>query len=327
MAAFVCDMPCYRPLNGWKSINGGITFQKKDAYVDQLMSVSCGQCIGCKLERSRQWAIRCVHESQMHTDNCFITLTYDDDNIPFGGTLVLSDWQKFMKRLVKKNGPIRFYHCGEYGETTVRPHYHAILFGYRPNDAELFSTSGETKLYESPSLRKIWGLGHVTFGEATFDTAAYVARYVTKKVTGDAAKDHYEYFDTETGEIFTRKPEYSTMSRRPGIGLPWLDKFGNDAYSKDEVILRNTAMKPPRAYDVRYEQINPQHWKTIESIRKKTNSNYLQIKRDQSGNPITNNTNFSDTPSYSLKKPLPSQRLLKNGETIQLSKLQQRNLS
>lgn len=145
------------------------------------MTVSCGQCIGCRLERSRQWAVRCMHEKQMHDDACFITLTYDDDNLPFGETLVLSDWQKFMKRLVKKNGPIRFYHCGEYGDDTNRPHYHAILFGYRPDDPELFSTSGETKLYASPSLRNTWGMGHCTFGDATFETAAYVARYITKK--------------------------------------------------------------------------------------------------------------------------------------------------
>jgi hypothetical protein len=247
-----------------------------------------------------------MHEKQMHDDACFITLTYDDDHLPYGETLVLPDWQKFMKRLVKKRGPIRYYHCGEYGETTLRPHYHAILFGYRPDDPELFSASGENKLYTSPSLRSSWGMGHCTFGDATFESAAYVARYITKKMTGTAAKEHYETIDPETGEITTRKPEYSTMSRRPGIGLPWLKKYGHDTYQKDEVILNGKAMKPPRAYDNRYEVTDPQTWKTIKSVRQKTN----YLKHHPSN--LDPNINYS--------------RILKNGETIQTQKLQQRTL-
>lgn len=237
------------------------------------MRVPCGQCMGCRLERSRQWAIRCVHEAQMHDENCFITLTYDDENLPPFGDLVKSDYQKFMKRLRKRlegrQARVRFFHCGEYGETTARPHYHAILFGYRPPDPELFSYGEEFPLYTSKELSSVWGMGHATFGEATFDTAAYVARYCTKKVTGDAAQAHYEVIDEETGEVYDRQPEYSTQSRRPGIGHGWMERFGRDAYAKDEVILNGRAMRPPRAYDKLFEHSDPKTWESVRGARQR----------------------------------------------------------
>lgn len=203
----------------------------------------------------------------MHDDNCFVTLTYDDENLPPGGTLVKADFQKFMKRLRKTEGPLRFFHCGEYGETTFRPHYHALLFGWRPRDPELFAREGEIRTYTSQSLSRIWGLGHATFGELTFESAAYVARYVTKKVTGDMAQAHYQVIDEETGEVFDRLPEYSTQSRRPGIGKTWLEKFGQDALGKDEVIMRGRAMRPPRFYDNWFEHTDPQTFQTNQEIR------------------------------------------------------------
>lgn len=224
---------------------------------DQRMTVPCGQCVGCRLERSRQWAVRCVHEAQMHDDNCFVTLTYDDDYLPYGETLHRPDFQKFMKRLIKNSRrKIRLFYCGEYGDDTLRPHYHACLFGYRPDDPELFSTKGDYKLYTSKFLSKTWGLGHASFGELTFETAAYTARYCVKKITGKNAKVHYETMDPETGEITERVPEFSGSSRRPGIGATWLKKYGADTYLKNEVILRGMAMKPPRFYDDSFAKID-----------------------------------------------------------------------
>jgi hypothetical protein len=205
----------------------------------------------------------------MHDESCFITLTYDDDCLPFGETLVKKDFQDFMKRARKKFGKMRYYHCGEYGETTHRPHYHALLFGFRPPDPILFSTSGEFPLYESPTLTETWGLGFATFGDVTFDTAAYCSRYTTKKITGDPAKTHYEWIDPETGEIVDRLPEYSTMSRRPGIGMPWLERYGRDAYEKDQVILNGRPMPPPRAYDKVFEHTNPEMFLTLKRHRKR----------------------------------------------------------
>lgn len=200
----------------------------------------------------------------MHDDNCFITLTYDDEYLPYGGTLDRSDFQKFMKRLRKSVGKCRVFYCGEYGETTFRPHYHACIFGYRPDDPSLFSQQGEFPLYESPTLTNIWGRGHASFGELTFDTAAYTARYVTKKITGAAAADHYTRMDPETGEVHFLEPEFSGQSRRPGIGLPWLAKYGRDTYDKDEVILQGRSMRPPRAYDRAFEAT---HYEKMEEIK------------------------------------------------------------
>lgn len=209
----------------------------------------------------------------MHTENCFITLTYDDDNLPYPGTLLRKDFTNFVKRLRKKLSPEKFrlFYCGEYGEETARPHYHALMFGYRPPDPELFSQQNEIRLYGSKSLRETWGMGHATFGDLTFESAAYVARYCTKKITGPQAEDHYTMIDPDTGEVWQKLPEFSGMSLKPGIGLPWLKRYGTDSYEKDEIILRDKAMKPPRAYDNAFEVINPQLWATVKSKRSKLN--------------------------------------------------------
>ena len=128
-------MPCFCPLEGWRSKDRSstgkrkIVFNPRDALRDMPVTVPCGQCIGCRLERSRQWAVRCIHEASLHEDNCFITLTYDDAHLPTDLSLNVSHFQKFMKRLRKRFGEgIRFFHCGEYGENFGRPHYHACLF-------------------------------------------------------------------------------------------------------------------------------------------------------------------------------------------------------
>ena len=129
-------MPCYRPIKGYRSrrLNAEtgkrpVVFNPRDGFYDQPVDLPCGQCIGCRLERSRQWAIRCVHEASLHERNCFITLTYRDECLPTNGSLDLDAFQKFMKRLRRRFGEgVRFFHCGEYGENFGRPHYHAILF-------------------------------------------------------------------------------------------------------------------------------------------------------------------------------------------------------
>lgn len=215
------------------------------------MSVACGQCIGCRLERSRQWAIRCYHEAQMWEENCFVTLTYAPEHLPPDRSLHLDHFQKFMKRLRKKTGGgVRFFHCGEYGEQFGRPHYHAILFNVAFGDQKLWKVQNEFPLYTSEALSRLWPLGFSSVGAATFQSAAYVARYILKKVTGAQSASHYEWTDPETGEVHQRKPEYVTMSRRPGIGRTWLDKYGgSDCWRHDEVVIDGRAMRPPRYYD------------------------------------------------------------------------------
>lgn len=214
----------------------------------------------CRLERSRQWAVRCIHESKLYDHNHFVTLTYDDCSLPASQSLQYSDYAAFMKRLrkywssrrpggVSTSNPIRFYMCGEYGGATSRPHYHALLFNVEFPDKLYFKRVGSAKLYTSALLSKLWPLGNHLIGALTFESAAYVARYCMDKITGDAAEAHYRFVDQETGEIFQRVPEFNQASRRPGIGAPFLAKFRSDVYPRGKVVINAREAKAPRYYD------------------------------------------------------------------------------
>jgi len=240
-------MPCYHPMLAYRSrevnANGKrpIVFNPREAYSDLIVTLPCGQCVGCRLERSRQWAIRCVHEAQMHKENSFITLTFDDEHLDPNGSLVKADFQKFMKRLRKRTGlKIRYFHCGEYGEKFGRPHHHACLFGIDFPDKKLWKVQNGVNLYNSAELSSIWKFGFSSIGDVTFESAAYVARYIMKKITGDMAPEIYK----------NRVPPYTTMSRRPGVGKEWYDKFSSDVFPDDHVVIRNGVIcKPPKFYD------------------------------------------------------------------------------
>lgn len=174
-----------------------------------------------------------------------------------------------MKRLRKKHGAgIRFFHCGEYGENFGRPHYHAILFNFDFADKVLWKQTGRgDRLYISDDLSSLWPFGYSTIGDVTFESAAYVARYVLKKVTGDAASSHYTWIDPETGEVFERKPEYCTMSRRPGIGKNWYEKFKDDVYPSDFMVSRGVKMRPPKYFDSLYEAEFPDDFEKLKRKR------------------------------------------------------------
>lgn len=280
-------MVCFHPIDAWRvgSSSDGYTMHFHEPrhapfrHSIERMKVPCGQCVGCRLERSRQWAIRCMHEAQMHTDNCFITLTFSPEALAARGnqwSLDVRDFQLFMKRLRKRFGSgIRFYHCGEYGSKNKRPHYHACIFGFDFPDKRLWKiTPTGHRLYVSDILNSLWSdpdtgisYGFSTIGDVTFESAAYVARYIMKKINGDAAKDHYEWVDDVTGEVFPLKPEYTTMSRRPGIGKTWLDKFEDDVYPHDFVVVNGTKMRPPKYYDRQFEAARPFEFEEIKAIR------------------------------------------------------------
>lgn len=274
--ASASKMACYYPITGYKSklVNPsgkrGIVFNKRDGFEDLPVTINCGQCVGCRLEKSRQWAIRCIHESKLHEENSFLTLTYDNEHLPHDGSLNKHHHQKFMKRLRKKNSgkKIRFFHCGEYGDNTSRPHYHTLLFGHDFKDKIQISETQGTPLYVSEELNQLWGKGFCTIGAVTFESAAYVARYVLKKITGVNAEEHYQSLDPYTGEVHQIKPEYITMSRRPGIGHDWLKEFESDVYPLDEVIVRGKPMKPPRYYDTLMELKNPEGIEHIKRARR-----------------------------------------------------------
>jgi len=254
-------------------VDGSVKFVSRNkAGVDGTLELPCGQCIGCRLERSRQWAMRCLHESSLYDRNSFITLTYDDEHIPPGGSLWYPDFQRFMKRLRKHiKAPVRFYMGGEYGETTARPHYHACLFGYDFPDKVYFrkSPSGE-KLYTSAFLESIWPYGLSSIGNVTFESAAYIARYCVSKVTGDAAKSHYscsEYVDADGVIRDSVEPEFNHMSLKPGIGASWLAKYQTDVFPRDYVIVNGVKVKPPKYYDTLFERDNTLEFSEIVARR------------------------------------------------------------
>lgn len=200
--------------------------------------IPCNQCTGCRLERSRQWAVRMMHESKFHDLNAFITLTYDGAHCPV--SLDLRHFQLFMKRL-RKSLPqrVRFFACGEYGPQLLRPHYHAILFGHDFSDKKLFSKNQNNEpIYVSQQLTDLWGMGFTTTSDVTFKSAAYVARYTLKKINGDRAVNHYQ----------GRKPEFSVMSRRPGIGTSYVEKYKEDFYPSGFIVVNGVPQAPPRFY-------------------------------------------------------------------------------
>lgn len=203
----------------------------------------------------------------MHDFSSFVTLTYDDSNCPV--SLQYRDFQLFMKRLRKSFPKARFYMCGEYGETTFRPHFHACLFGVFFRDRVIHSTAGPIPLYRSALLERIWPFGFSTVGDVTFESAAYCARYVMKKVTGSRADEHYQRVSLSTGEIVSVTPEFCRMSLKPGIGATWLEKFSADVYGydRDSVIVNGVRCKPPRYYDVKIKEANPELAEYLEFAR------------------------------------------------------------
>lgn len=290
-------MPCNRPLIGYRSQflneNGKreICFKLKDGFIDLPIKVPCGECYGCREQQSRDWALRIMHESKMHKENCFITLTYDPKHLPKGGSLLKRHFQLFMKKLRRKYGKgIRYFHSGEYGENFGRPHYHAVLFGIDFYDREVFGISDSTgeALYTSETLSSLWKKGFVQIGEVNFKSSAYIARYVTKKMLNTIDED-YEYIDMETGEILERQKEYSTMSKGKsekgdkftGIGSSWIKKYWKDCYPKDFVTHDGFKFNIPRYYDKWMEENHPEIMKEV----KRKRSNYA-IEKDDSIDPM-----------------------------------------
>lgn len=294
-------MPCFHPLtayqshldrtaNGKKVIVFDITSADKGPGTFEKIKLPCGQCLGCRIDSSKSWAIRVVHEASLYENNAFITLTFSPSHLNKRGTLVRSDFQRFMKRLRKDQKgtqyvtpvspnanpyPIRYFHCGEYGSKLHRPHHHACLFNFAFADQELWSDKKGIKLYRSKTLEKLWPQGHSTIGDVTYESAAYVARYVTKKYNGMHAAEHYirgdpNLVDPETGEMdaYFLEPEYITMSSRPGIGSAWYDKHPNDVFPKDFVTHKGKRIKTPSYYDNKLDKVDPEQLLAVKAKRK-----------------------------------------------------------
>lgn len=311
-------MACPHPLKGWIGQTGGITFDKKKSPTRVAMQVNCGQCWSCRLQRSRHWAIRLVKEASYWPEEqrMFLTLTYNQQNLPDHGNLKVQDFQKFMKDLryhfstkkgneKRQHKKIKYFHCGEYGQACRtcgqslpyhqesksglkyndcnkfdkglgRPHYHAIIFGITFNDMEEFKkTSSGELIYKSKTLDKLWSKGFCSIGNVTFESCAYVARYIMKKVTGTNADQHYQRqtVDMETGEINLNpvNPEYITMSRNPAIAKEYFQDNMLDITKNDAVILSRQGKaylnQPPRYFMKLLEREKPEKYDDIKNKR------------------------------------------------------------
>lgn len=260
-------MPCFHPLDAWHKPGLQPSFSPQRGY--NKIQLNCSQCIGCRLERSRQWASRCLHEASLHNENSFLTLTYETE--PSGGSLVKPHLQKFLKRLRWHLGKkkIRYFACGEYGDELQRPHYHLLLFGHDFKDKQLWRTDDGVHTYTSDELESVWGKGFATTGDLTWQSAAYVARYCVKKRTGKQAAEHYERMNLETGEIYQLQPEFITMSLKPAIGREWFNSYKNDCFPKDFVTHMGKKYRVPKYYDQLLDKEDPDLLAEIKEKRKR----------------------------------------------------------
>lgn len=247
--------------------------------------IPCGSCIGCRLDYAREWANRITIESKCYPKekNWFITLTYNDENLPYkevmnqetgesikGTTLYKKHIQDFMKRLRKAypDDTIRFYCAGEYGDQTQRPHYHACIFNISLEQELLKKYKNNEQgdaIFTHEKLEKIWGKGFVTVAELSWETASYTARYVMKKQIGAEARTYY----IEKA----KEPEFVQMSLRPGIGYPYYKEHKNEIYKNDEITIPQKKgarkIKPPKYFDMLREKEEPEEMKKLKLKRRR----------------------------------------------------------
>lgn len=246
-----------------RSALGGIVIGKKDdLHFKPTMQLPCGKCMDCKVARAREWSFRLMHEASLHSrPSWFATFTYDQDH--YVPDLVYRHHQLFMKRLRHTYGATRHFTAGEYGEQLNRPHFHSCLFGLEITDL----VPWDQQLYTSKTIDKIWKQGAVKLAYLTRESAQYVAAYVTKKITGKKAEEHYARVNTETGELYNLTPEFSRMSLKPGIGSGWISKYTNDVYNYDHLVEGRFETRPPRYYDKYLERTDPTRYEALKKTR------------------------------------------------------------
>lgn len=264
--------------------------------VTAFTEIPCGKCVDCRLKYSRQWADRCMFELGYYkpSECWFLTITYDEEHIMdvgsnvFYGTLEKHELSNFLKRLRRHceyheiNNNIRFYACGEYGSKTHRPHYHMILYGLDllKNDSMKYWNKSKTGhvLYRSPLLEKIWKKGMVVVAPVSWDTCAYTARYVMKKIDG-LTPDHYISNGVE--------PEFVLMSRKPGIGRWYFDDNYEKIYEHDEIIYsspdKGRKTRPPKYFDTLYENLFPSKMADVKARRRECSETLRELKLSRTG--------------------------------------------
>lgn len=259
-------MPCYRPVTVFKDPDGGpISFHEKKNHRE--IQIPCGKCVGCRFEIVDAWAFRCMAEAQLHRNNHFITLTYDDDHLPVDEQLDHREWQLFAKKLRAKHGPFRFFMCGEYGEQTQRPHYHALLFGLDiPDLVKCNSVYAQHDVFESESVGKVWGKGRAVIGSVTHESARYCAGYAQKRVSEELAQERFAWV-TRYGEFLVRRQPYGKMSLKPGIGAQWFDKYWMDCANHGAVFQNQYKKKIPRYFCDLMEDLYPDDFERMQFTR------------------------------------------------------------
>lgn len=260
-------------------------------YDYKAITLPCNNCIGCRIDRARQWSVRNLHEAQMSDSACFLTLTFGDaatiDNVfrlrefkhlsrnkkfeearKRCNTLVRGDFSRFMKRLREAAkrlygiDNIRFYAAGEYGDCNERPHYHCLIYNFDFPDKQYLATEKGNVYYTSKLLEEAWGYGFVYISDFSINTANYVSRYVTKKINGQLKDAWYQ----------GKEPEYQVCSNRPGIGRKWFEKYKNDVFPTDEVVYstkqgKKVKIKPPKYYDKLYDKFCPDEFEEVKKRR------------------------------------------------------------
>jgi len=218
-----------------------------------------------------------MHESEVHNGcSSFVTLTYNDENLPLYGSLSLTHHQNFMKELRTEIYPakVRFFMCGEYGRTEGewndigRPHYHYLLFGWNFPDKYQATIRKGNPVFRSPLLEKVWRKGYSEIGNVSVQSAAYVSSYVLKKRTGKTQQDYYQKLNEETGELVEILPEFNKQSLKPGIGKNWYDRFKSDIFPEDECILDGRRFKTPKYYDDQLEKECPEDYWLVKTKRR-----------------------------------------------------------
>jgi hypothetical protein len=258
---------CYHPSE--------VLVELKRTPTPEWVMVPCGKCLGCRTDQARDWAVRITHETVMNPPGYFLTLTYDDESIPSHGSLDPTHPQKWLKRLRRRLGArVSYYLCGEYGETTDRPHYHAVLAGARFLDREEHTIRHGVPVWTSELLSDTWGHGLCELTPVAFGNAMYVAGYVGKKIARRFQEEEYERVDRETGQIIALEREFGRMSLRPALGRTFIEKYWSDVYPRDFVVCDGWPVKPPRYYDKWaadnipeiFEEVQHQRWLDAENI-------------------------------------------------------------
>lgn len=258
-------MPCRSPVAGYKTPDGSVTFgQRKDSLGRfGFLTFRCGVCRDCRLYKAREWAIRAQHEASLHPRNSFLTLTFADDP----GSISKRDLQLFFKSLRKVIPvPVRYFAVGEYGEQFSRPHYHVCLFGYDfPNKKPWRKTPKGSLVYVDETLSKAWPHGWANIGELNANSAGYTARYSLKKISGDAEQMHYtrEFNGTEINVT----PEFQLSSKRPAIGLRWIEQYWPEVARNDFVILNGKEAPVPRYYADWIKKHQPEAYEKMHAKR------------------------------------------------------------